>query len=132
MVMEILKLYRLEIIKKEFDCLKDVILYVRYVDDTLMCVPTDMIDYTVKIFNSFDLDLQFTVEIEKENKISFLDLFRKFPIKRRELNFKIRVSIYRLKYLTLHLKRISSNHTHNNRLTITSIFTHARARAHTH
>ena len=33
-----------------------------------------MINYTVEIFNSFDLDLQFTVEIEKENKISFLNL----------------------------------------------------------
>ena len=48
--------------------------YYRYVDDIIICVPERMIDYTVNLFNSFDKNLQFTVEISNNNKISFFDI----------------------------------------------------------
>ena len=48
--------------------------YYRYVDDIIICVPERMINYTVNLLNSFDKNLQFTVETSNNNKISFLDI----------------------------------------------------------
>ncbi|XP_025262217.1 uncharacterized protein LOC112637212 [Camponotus floridanus] len=48
--------------------------YFRYVDDILMTVPTDSIDSTLSIFNSFHDRLQFTCELEVDRKINFLDV----------------------------------------------------------
>ena len=50
------------------------VFYFRYVDDILLCVPSNMIDYTKNIFNMYSEHLQFTVERSRENKISFLDI----------------------------------------------------------
>ena len=71
--------------------------FYRYVDDIIMCVPSHMIDYTVSLFNSFDNNLQFTVEKSIYNKISFLDIcivnfrainwYRKPTFSGRLLNF---------------------------------------------
>ncbi|XP_025261928.1 uncharacterized protein LOC112637139 [Camponotus floridanus] len=49
-------------------------LYFRYVDDILMTVPSDSIDSTLSIFNSFHDRLQFTFELEVDRKINFLDV----------------------------------------------------------
>lgn len=48
--------------------------YFRYVDDILMTVPSDSIDSTLLIFNSFHDRLQFTSEVEVNRKINFLDV----------------------------------------------------------
>ncbi|XP_025269898.1 uncharacterized protein LOC112639584 [Camponotus floridanus] len=48
--------------------------YFRYVDDILMTVPSDSIDMTLSIFNSFHDRLQFTSELEVDRKINFLDV----------------------------------------------------------
>ena len=48
--------------------------YYRHVDDILLCIPKNMIDTTVNMFNSYDQNLQFTVELPLNNSISFLDL----------------------------------------------------------
>ncbi|XP_011865403.1 PREDICTED: uncharacterized protein LOC105560690, partial [Vollenhovia emeryi] len=48
--------------------------YVRYVDDILLLVHSDSINDILEKFNSYHQRLQFTLEIENERTISFLDL----------------------------------------------------------
>jgi hypothetical protein len=47
--------------------------YFRYVDDIVMAVPNDLIDFTLTTFNSFHPRMQFTLERGGE-KIDFLDV----------------------------------------------------------
>nr|CAI5827748.1 unnamed protein product [Callosobruchus analis] len=46
----------------------------RYVDDLLLALPTDKIDILLNKFNSYDVNLQFTLEKEVDNSIPFLDM----------------------------------------------------------
>lgn len=39
-----------------------------------MAVPSDSIDFTLKLFNFFHTRLQFSIEVEKGNKINFLNV----------------------------------------------------------
>jgi len=48
--------------------------YYRYVDDIILAAPSNALDTLLRTFNSQHSRLQFTMEIEKDNKISFLDL----------------------------------------------------------
>lgn len=48
--------------------------YFRYVDDVALAVPSELIEYTLNIFNSFHARLQFTVEIGLNNSLNFLDI----------------------------------------------------------
>ncbi|XP_044749184.1 uncharacterized protein LOC123309940 [Coccinella septempunctata] len=45
-----------------------------YVDDTFMAVPYDKVDELINTFNSFHKRIQFTLEKETQNRISFLDV----------------------------------------------------------
>nr|CAI5830742.1 unnamed protein product [Callosobruchus analis] len=45
----------------------------RYVDDIVTAIPNDKVDDILNIFNSFHSKLQFTIEVEQNNAISFLD-----------------------------------------------------------
>ncbi|XP_018364727.1 PREDICTED: uncharacterized protein LOC108762292, partial [Trachymyrmex cornetzi] len=47
--------------------------YYRYVDDIILAAPSDSIADILRIFNSFHARLQFTVEVCKDGRISFLD-----------------------------------------------------------
>ena len=47
--------------------------YFRYVDDIVLCIHKNNIDDTLKTFNSYDTNLQFTVERSNNNSIRFLD-----------------------------------------------------------
>ena len=62
----------------ETECIKRLnvkpMFYFRYVDDILLCIPSNTIDHTLNIFNTYDKNLQFTVETALNNSISFLDL----------------------------------------------------------
>ena len=62
----------------EIECLKKLnvrpLFYFRYVDDILLCIPSNLIDHTLNTFNTYDKNLQFTVEIAQNKSISFLDL----------------------------------------------------------
>ena len=62
----------------EIECIKKLnvkpLFYFRYVDDILLCVPSNSIDHTLNTFNTYDKNLQFTVEIAQNKSISFLDL----------------------------------------------------------
>ena len=62
----------------EESCIKKLkykpLFFVRYVDDILTCIPKDQIDNTLKVFNNYHERLQFTYEIENNNKINFLEL----------------------------------------------------------
>ena len=46
--------------------------YFRYVDDIILCIPKNIIDHNVNTFNSYDENLQFTIELPQNNSISFL------------------------------------------------------------
>ena len=46
----------------------------RFVDDTFVFLLTDKIGYIVNQLNSFDENIQFTFEMEEENKLEFLDV----------------------------------------------------------
>ena len=60
-----------------------VLMYKRYVDDLFLIVKEDQIEPVQNIFNSFNSHLQFTVEKETNNIISFLDI----KMKRNENGF---------------------------------------------
>lgn len=45
----------------------------KYVDDIVCAVPSDMIDSTLDVFNSYSEHLQFTVEKENNSSVPFLD-----------------------------------------------------------
>ena len=47
--------------------------YLRYVDDTLLCVPLDKLQTVIDTFNDYHPRIQFTHEMERNNRISFLD-----------------------------------------------------------
>ncbi|XP_055526906.1 uncharacterized protein LOC129719536 [Wyeomyia smithii] len=46
----------------------------KYVDDLVTAIPLDQLDYVLKIFNSFNPNIQFTCETEKNNRLPFLDM----------------------------------------------------------
>ena len=48
--------------------------YYRYVDDTFLIIPKNMIKETLENFNSYHSRLKFTYELEFENTLSFLNL----------------------------------------------------------
>ena len=47
--------------------------YFRYVDEIVLCIPKNSV-HTLNTFNSYDKNLQFTVEIAQNNSINFLDI----------------------------------------------------------
>ena len=53
---------------------KDISLSKRYVDDTICFVNSNRISHVLESLNSFHSNMKFTVEIEKGNKIAFLDI----------------------------------------------------------
>ena len=48
--------------------------YFRYVDNTLLCVPLDKVQTVIDTLNDYHPKIQFTHEMERNNRISFLDL----------------------------------------------------------
>lgn len=48
--------------------------YVRYVDDILMAIPADCLDLVLEVFNSYHPRLQFTAEVQTQNRINFLGI----------------------------------------------------------
>ena len=46
----------------------------QYVDDTICYIEVDSIDYVLSKLNNFHKNIQFTVEVEMEGRISFLDV----------------------------------------------------------
>ena len=51
-----------------------VLFYFRYVNDLLTTLPVNEIDSIKKSFNSYYHKIQFTIEVESENKVCFLDV----------------------------------------------------------
>ena len=52
----------------------DVLLWKRYVDDTICFIKLTSINKVLETLNSYHTNIKFTTEIESENKISFLDV----------------------------------------------------------
>lgn len=48
--------------------------YFRYVNDIIMSAPVDKINDILDVFNGFHKRLQFTIELEDNRELSFLDL----------------------------------------------------------
>jgi hypothetical protein len=46
----------------------------KYVDDTIMCIPTVLEEFVLTTLNGINNKLQFTLEVENEQKIPFLDM----------------------------------------------------------
>jgi hypothetical protein len=46
----------------------------RYVDDCVTIVPQDMVETTIDVLNSINENIKFTVEVEENGKIPFLDM----------------------------------------------------------
>lgn len=47
--------------------------YYRYVNDIILTAPSDELQNITRFFNSYDTRLQFIIETQKDNSISFLD-----------------------------------------------------------
>ena len=61
--------------KTVFERLEFVVpLSFRYVDNTLLCVPLDKLQTVIDTFNDYHPRIQFTHEMETNNRIRFLDL----------------------------------------------------------
>ena len=62
----------------ESNCLNSLdfspLFYIRFADDIPTCIPHSKINYILNDLNSYDTNLKFTYELEKDSKISFLDL----------------------------------------------------------
>ena len=52
----------------------DISLWKRYVDDTICFIKLTSINKVLETLNSYHKNIKFTIEIETENKISFLDV----------------------------------------------------------
>ena len=52
----------------------DISLWKRYVDDTICFIKLTSINKVIETFNSYHKNIRFTIEIETESKISFLDI----------------------------------------------------------
>ena len=52
----------------------DISLFKRYVDDTICFIKLTSINKVLETLNSYHKNIKFTIEIETENKISFLDV----------------------------------------------------------
>ena len=79
--------------------------YLRYVDDTLSCVPLDKLQIVIDTFKEYHPRIQFTHEVERNNRISFMDL------EVIELDkSKIVSNWYRKKTYTVRLSNFISSH----------------------
>ena len=70
---------------------KDISLWKRYVDDTICFVNSSCINHVLELLNSFHSNIKFTIEIEAENKIAFLDILL---IRNKDL---VNTTVYRKK-----------------------------------
>nr|CAI5853244.1 unnamed protein product [Callosobruchus analis] len=52
----------------------------RYEDNLLLAIPIDKIDHVLTVFNSYNTNIQFTVEKENNFSIPFLDVSSQKPL----------------------------------------------------
>ena len=86
--------------------------YFRYVD-TLLCVPLDKLQMVIDTFNDYHSRIQFTHQMERNNRISFLD----FEIIKLD-NGKIVSNWYRKSTYSGRLLNLISNHPFQNKVTV--------------
>ena len=100
--------------KTVFERLEFVVpFYFRCVDDTLLCVPLDKLQKRIDTFNNYHPRIQFTHEMEKNNRISFLDLE---IIKLK--NGTIVSNWYRKSIYSVRMLNFISNHAFQNKVAI--------------
>ena len=100
--------------KTVFEKLEFVVpFYLRYVDDTLLCVSLDKLQKVIDTFNDYHPRIPFTHETERNNRISFLDL----EIIKLD-NGKIVSNWYRKSTYSGRMLNFISNHPFQNKVTI--------------
>ena len=100
--------------KTVFERLEFVVpFYFRYVDDTLLCIPLDEFQKVVDTFNDYHPRIQFTHEMERNNRISILDL----EIIKRD-NGKIVSNWYRKSTYSGRMLNFMSNYSFQNKVAI--------------
>lgn len=100
----------------------------RYVDDCVLAVPKNSVDELLTTFNSFHSKLQFTIEIETNNSLPFLDVilirgndgsivtdwYQKPTFSERFLNFRSNHSMKQKLNIILNLKNRALTLSHPN------------------
>ena len=88
-------------------------LYFRYVDDIILCIPSNSTNHILNIFNEYDKNLQFTVELSENKNISFLDLKIIIDNQRYFITNWYEKPTFSGRYLNY-----NSHHPHNNKIAI--------------
>jgi hypothetical protein len=82
-------------------------IWLRYVDDIFAIIKKDKIDEALTWLNSHHANIQFTVEIEQNGKLSFLDVM--VERNNNQLEFDIYPILQGLKELLIHHFRFTSS-----------------------
>ncbi|XP_046435958.1 uncharacterized protein LOC124187815 [Neodiprion fabricii] len=88
-----------------------------YVDDLFAVVPKDKVDSILDVFNSVDKDIQFTLEVENNGKLPFLDIL----IERSEDGDLI-TSWFKKPYSSRRILNFNSNHSLSQKLGVVKGF----------
>jgi uncharacterized protein with PIN domain len=84
----------------------DVELFVLYVDDSFLIIDEEEVEPTLMVFNNFDSNLKFTMEIETNKRLNFLDV-----LVERDDDGVITTSWYSKECASLRLLNFNSNQT---------------------
>ena len=91
--------------------------YFGYVDDIILCIPSNSRNYILNIFNEYEKNLQFAVELSQNKNISFLDL--KIIIdNQRYLISQIQTNGYQKPTFSRRYLNYNSHHPHSNKIAI--------------
>ncbi|XP_044594004.1 uncharacterized protein LOC123271684 [Cotesia glomerata] len=91
-----------------------------YVDDLFLIIPRDKVDTVVNVFNSINKDIQFTIEVEQDGKIPYLDV-----LVERTRSGELRTSWYQKPYSSGRVLNFKSNHPLSQKLGVAQGLSHA-------
>jgi hypothetical protein len=91
----------------------DVEMFVLYVDDSFLIIDEDEVEPTLMEFNSFNKNLKFTMEVENNRKLNFLDV-----LVERDEEGAIRTSWYTKECASLRLLNFNSSHSLTQKLNV--------------
>ncbi|CAI2738282.1 unnamed protein product [Dicrocoelium dendriticum] len=95
--------------------------WIRYVDDTFVVIKRDSMQNTNELINNTFQDIKFTIELEKDNQLPFLDV-----LVQRNTDGTLQTCVYRKKTHTDQILNYHSNHPLNHKKScIQSLFNRA-------
>ncbi len=95
----------------------------KYVDDLILSIPRGSEQLTVDTFNSFHDKLQFTMEVEKDSKIPFLDM-----LVMRSTDGTIKIDWYRKPHKTDWYLNFRSHHRLSSKINVAMALKHRALR----